>query len=122
MMLKSAKFGSGARRCFNTLPDNIDINHPKIGIVKNFLKLRRIAAATCETSLKAAQTDPVSLEQIIAQPHLTEFEYGLLSTTTKVYHAPYVPNPKAWQHWHWTRQTWREMKDPINYCYIGGFA
>jgi hypothetical protein len=66
------------RRCFGT--DNIKVNHPRVSIAKNVLKLRRIAAATCETTLRAALTDPVTVEQIAAQPDLTVYEARLLAT------------------------------------------
>lgn len=120
-MLRTAKFGSVARRCFVTLPDNINVNHPKIGIAKNILKLRRIAAATCETSLKAALSDPVSLEQIAAQPDLTLYEFRLLGGTRKIYHAPFVKNPNAWQHWSTGRIFLRELRKPHIYSMVAGF-
>ena len=122
MMLNTKKFGSVARRCIATLPDNINVNHPKIGIAKGILKLRRIAAATCETSLKAALSDPVSLEQIAAQPDISLFEFRLLSGTRKIYHAPYVKSPNAWQHWSFSRIAMREMRKPHNYGFFAGFV
>ena len=122
MMLSTAKFGSVGRRCFATLADNVNVNHPKIGIAKNILKLRRIAAATCESSLKAALSDAVTIEQIAAQPELTKYEFRLLGSTTKTYHAPFVKSPHAWQNWSWARITMHEMRKSINYGFFLGFV
>ena len=122
MMLRSAKFGSVARRGIATLPDNVNLNHPKIGIVKNILKLRRIAAATCETTLKAALTDPVTIEQVMTQPELTKYEMLLVCGTNKIYHAPFVKNPNVWQNFGWGRLINHEMRKTVNYGFFLGFV
>jgi hypothetical protein len=121
-MLSSARLSNIGRRCFSTsLPDNINVNHPRVSIAKNVLKLRRIAAATCETTLRAALADPVTVEQIAAQPDLTVYEARLLATTVKTYHAPYVPSPHAWQNWHWAKISYTEMMKLHHYGFMIGF-
>ena len=121
-MLASARFSKIGRRCFGTsLPDNLNVKHPRVGIAKNILKLRRIAASTCETSLRAALSDPVSVEQIAAQADLTRYEAHLLATTAKTYHAPFVPNPNMWQNFSMAKSLYTELLRPHHWGFMLGF-
>ena len=88
----------------------IDENHPRVGIAKNYMKLRRIADATDEDAVRKALTDKCTLNQVVAQKDISNFERWLYSSTTTVKYRPYVPNPNAWQNKHWLHQGWRESQ------------
>ena len=114
MMLSSRRFGSLGRRCFSELAENANVNHPRMSIAKNYLKLKRIADSVDEKSLRRALTEPCTVDEVINQTHLSSFEIYLTTSTAKVYHAPFVNNPDAWQNWPMWRLVVKEFsKGPL---------
>ena len=121
-MLSSSKLASIGRRCFASVPDNIDLNHPRLAIAKNIYKLRKITDATCENSVRAALKDSVSVEDVANQAALSAFEMNLLSTTAKTYHAPYVPSTLVWQNQPFLKYVYNEFMKLENFGFLVGFA
>lgn len=122
IMLSSSKFASVGRRCFRSVPDNINLSHPRLAIAKNILKLRKITDANCEASVRAALKDSVSVEDVAAQPCLTAFEINLLSTTAKTYHAPFVRSTLVWQNQPFLKYVYNEFMKLENFGFLVGFA
>ena len=122
MMLSAPRFSKLGRRCFSVLAENVNVNHPRMGIAKNYLKLRRIADATDEAALRAALTDTCTVEQVVSQPDLSAFELYLTSSTSKPYHAPFVDDANLWQNRSTLYICYREVQKLENYGFLIGFA
>ena len=122
MMLSSRRFSALGRRGFAVMAENTNVNHPRMSIAKNYLKLRRIADAKDEASLRLALTTPCTVEEVMRQPDLSEFEMYLTSSTSKPYHAPFVDDPTLWQNTSYLSIAYREVQKLENYGFLIGFA
>ena len=122
MMLSTRRFGSLGRRCFSELAENANVNHPRMSIAKNYLKLKRIADSIDEKSLRRALTEPCTVDDVISQKNLSGFEVYLTTSTAKIYHAPFVNNPEVWQNWPQWRVVVKEFSKVPLLCYLVCFG
>ena len=118
MLLSTRRFGSLGRRCFSELAENANVNHPRMSIAKNYLKLKRIADSIDENSLRRALTEPCTVDDVISQKNLSGFEVYLTTSTAKIYHAPFVNNPEVWQNWPQWRVVVKEFSKVPLLCYL----
>ena len=122
MLLSTRRFGSLGRRCFSELAENANVNHPRMSIAKNYLKLKRIADSIDENSLRRALTEPCTVDDVISQKNLSGFEVYLTTSTAKIYHAPFVNNPDVWQNWPQWRVVVKEFSKVPLLCYLVCFG